>query len=167
MKKLLGNIKEMVIFYKDYIIYLIKYPISIVLLVFGIILMIIGKVKRNSDYTPYLYIQIIGLAIIFIIFLIEINLKENYKSHLTRTLGISLAWFVSSIIFVDFKNEIDIFFLIFKLYTSWEYILIGCILYDFMNLLTKQPSEKEKLKEENEEKNKVENDKVEETEVKE
>ncbi|SDJ70465.1 hypothetical protein SAMN04487760_1129 [Lachnospiraceae bacterium G41] len=136
MKKLINNIKEMINFYKESIIILLKFPISIILLLLGFVLAVIAYTKHITMYAPFICIQIVGWIIIFIIFIIEIAEKENYKIHLTRVLGVSLAWFVASAIFVDFKNEVDIFFMIYKLYTSWEYILIGCILYDFMVFIT-------------------------------
>ncbi len=155
MKKTFEKIKELIVFYAELAVKFSKHKISAVLLFSGFVLLILAEAYRKPGYTPYILIQFFGWLFLVFIYIMEIILKENCKQHLGRVLATSIAWFVSAIIFIEYDKK-DLFLFIYKLYTAWEYILIGCILYDFMTLLSDKTSENERLMKEKEENEKNE-----------
>lgn len=116
---------------------LAKYPVSLGICLVGLVLSILADINGIIVDKKLFWMQFIGLIILTFMFVILIICKaEQSSKYLTRAIGTSVAWFISAVVFLEFKESG--FSFIYKLFTCWEYIFLGCVLPDFFALFEKK-----------------------------
>lgn len=113
-----------------------KHVAAAIIIGFGALITLIAELVKVNNLT--LVFQIFGWIFLFVIWVVFIICKKNFKEIISKTIGISIPWLVASCIFVtkpETVNFVTVFGLILQIYTIWEYVLIGCVAQDFYEMV--------------------------------